>query len=184
MLERPDKLRVISPGDGPPSEFYYDGRQVMAYSPAAQLVAIAPAPGTIDQMLKAVYDEAGIYFPFADLIVADPYKDVADGLKLAFVVGRSEVVGGTVTDVIALANDAMQAQIWIGAEDHLPRMLRATYFDEPGNYRHQVEFSQWSLDQPSEPGAFASATAAGAKRMAFRTPDAREAAARKPGGKP
>src|SRR5262245_35573375 len=25
-LQRPDKLRVITPGDGPASEFYYDGK--------------------------------------------------------------------------------------------------------------------------------------------------------------
>ena len=24
-LQRPDKLKVLTPGDGPPSEFFYDG---------------------------------------------------------------------------------------------------------------------------------------------------------------
>src|SRR4029077_6000758 len=28
-LQRPDKLRVIMPGDGPASEFYYDGKKMM-----------------------------------------------------------------------------------------------------------------------------------------------------------
>ena len=32
-LQRPDKLRVITPGDGPRTEFYYDGKTVQAYSP-------------------------------------------------------------------------------------------------------------------------------------------------------
>jgi hypothetical protein len=32
-LVRPNKLRVISPGDGPASEFYYDGKVMMAYAP-------------------------------------------------------------------------------------------------------------------------------------------------------
>jgi hypothetical protein len=26
MVERPDKLRVVTPGDGPPTEFYYNGK--------------------------------------------------------------------------------------------------------------------------------------------------------------
>src|SRR5882724_7579419 len=93
-LERPDKLRVITPGDGPPSEFYYDGKTMMAYEPEANLVAVDDAPTTIDAMLKAAYDKAAIYFPFTDAIVADPYKDMSAGLKLAFVVGQSRVVGG------------------------------------------------------------------------------------------
>ena len=94
-LQRPDKLRVITFGDGPPSEFYYNGKTMMAFAPAENLVAVADAPPTIDAALKAAFDSAAIYFPFTDLIVADPYKDIADGLELAFYIGQSNVVGGT-----------------------------------------------------------------------------------------
>ena len=31
--ERPDKMRVITPGDGTPDEFYYDGKTMIAYVP-------------------------------------------------------------------------------------------------------------------------------------------------------
>ena len=41
-MERPDKLRVITLGDGPPSEFYYDGKTMTAFAPVEDLVAIAP----------------------------------------------------------------------------------------------------------------------------------------------
>src|SRR4029450_2501283 len=104
-LKRPDKLKVILPGDRPASEFYYDGKTMTAFAPAEDVVAIAPAPPTIDATLKAAYDSAAIYFPFTDLIVTDPYKDIADGLKLAFYIGQSQIVGGTTTDMIAYAND-------------------------------------------------------------------------------
>jgi hypothetical protein len=72
-------------------------------------------------MLKAAYDSAAIYFPFTDLIVADPYRDMTDGLRLAFVVGQSKVVGHITTDIIELATDTLQVQMWIGSTDHLPR---------------------------------------------------------------
>src|SRR6266516_5655024 len=74
-LQKPDKLRVIMPGDGPASEFYYDGKKMMAYAPAENLVAVADAPPTIDAALEEAYHSAAIYFPFADWIVADPYKE-------------------------------------------------------------------------------------------------------------
>ncbi|MBS0559593.1 MAG: DUF2092 domain-containing protein [Proteobacteria bacterium] len=170
LLKRPNKLRVISPGDGPPSEFYYDGKTVMAYAPKENLVAVAEAPPTIDEMLKAAYDVAAIYFPFTDLIVADPYKVLSGQMKVAFYMGQSRIVGGTTTDIVVVANDAVQAQIWIGAADHLPRMVRATYFDEPGNYRHLVVFRNWKLDAAAPPGAFTSARAAKAPRMRFGAP--------------
>ncbi len=170
-LQRPDKLRVITPGDGPPSEFYYDGKQMMAFEPEAGLVAVADAPPTIDEMLRAAYDKAAITFPFEDVIISDPYKDLGPGLKLAFYIGQSKVVGGTVTDMVAVANGLAQAQIWIGAEDKLPRLIRVTYFNEPGNYRHIVEFTNWQIDPVLAPGTFDSARAKAAKRIAFAAPD-------------
>ena len=170
-LERPDKLRVITPGDGPRSEFYYDGKTMMAYSPESGHVAIAPAPPTIDAMLAAAFKDAAIYYSFSDVIVADPYKDIADGLKLAFVVGQSRVVGGTVTDIVVVANDTVQVEIWIGVEDKLPRMARATYFNEPGGFRHVVELSDWHLDPAIPPGSFTSAAAAKAIHIDFASPD-------------
>src|SRR5277367_5221426 len=60
-LVRPNKLRVITPGDGPASEFYYDGKVMMAYAPAENLVAIADAPPTIDATLQAAFNTASIY---------------------------------------------------------------------------------------------------------------------------
>src|SRR5215470_16012535 len=118
-LQRPDKLRVITPGDGPASEFYYDGKTMMAYMPAENLVAVADAPPTIDALLKAAYDTAAIYFPFSDVIVADPYADIAGDLMRAFYIGESRVVGGTTTDMVAVAGKSVFAQIWIGADDNL-----------------------------------------------------------------
>ncbi len=47
-LQRPDRLRVIISGDGPASEFYYDGKIMSAFAPAENLVAVANAPPTID----------------------------------------------------------------------------------------------------------------------------------------
>jgi hypothetical protein len=170
-LLRPDKLKVITVGDGPASEFYYDGKTMTAFEPAANLVAVADAPPTLDATLQAAFDSAAVYFPFTDLIVADPYADIADGLKVAFYIGQSQVVGGTTTDMLAYANNDVFIQIWIGAEDHLPRMVRAVYRRDPAQLRHQLELSDWQLDAPLAADAFASSKAAGAARIEFAHPD-------------
>jgi hypothetical protein len=170
-VQRPDKLRVITAGDGPASEFYYDGKVMMAFEPAANLVAVADAPPTIDATLQAAYDSAAIYFPFTDVIVADPYKDIGEGLKLAFYIGQSQIVGGTTTDMIAFANDDVFIQMWVGAEDKLPRMLRAVFRKDPARMRHQLELSNWQLDTPAAAEAFTSAKASGATHIKFARPD-------------
>jgi len=170
-LQRPDKLRVISPGDGPASEFYYDGKTMVAFMPAENLVAVAEAPPTIDAVLEAAYHAAAIYFPFADVMVADPYGDIAKTLELAFYIGQSRVVGGTKTDMVAYAGGGVFVEMWIGAEDKLPRMARAVFRNDPLQLRHQVAFSNWKLGPAVPAGTFASARAAKAKPIPFAHPD-------------
>jgi hypothetical protein len=179
-LQRPDKLKVITPGDGPPSEFYYDGKTMMAFAPTENLVAIADAPPTIDAALQAAYDSAAIYFPFTDLVVADPYKDIADGLKVAFYIGQSIVVDGTTTDMVAYVTGDVFVQAWIGAADKLPRRVYAVYLNDPARLRHVLALSNWKLDVALPADAFVSAKAAGAQRIAFARPDATDAPGMKP----
>jgi hypothetical protein len=172
VMQRPDKLRVITLGDGPASEFYYDGKIMMAYAPAEDLVAIAAAPPTIDETMEVAYHAAAIYFPFDDVIVSDPYKDLAEDLRLAFYVGQSNVIGGTKTDIVAYDTGGVFVEAWIGAEDKLPRMLRAIYVDDPLRLRHQLELSNWKIDPTLSPDVFGSAKAAAAKHIKFARPDA------------
>jgi hypothetical protein len=179
-LQRPDKLRVITLGDGPASEFYYDGKIMMAYAPAENLVAVADAPPTIDAALQAAYSSADIYFPFDDVIVADPYKDISDGMKRAFYIGQSQSIGGTTTDMVAYVTQGVFVQAWIGAEDKLPRMLRAVYLDDPLQLRHGLELTNWQLDVIIPDGAFGSTKASSATRIKFARPEAKLP----PGAKP
>ena len=170
ILQRPDKLAVVTAGDGQSTEFYYDGRTMTQFSPAENLVAIANAPPTIDAMLKTLYDAAGTYYAFTDVVVADPWADMSPGLKLAFYIGQSGVVGGVKTDMVAYEAEGVFVQIWIGVDDKLPRMARAVYFDDPLQLRHQVELSHWRLDTPLAAEAFGTSKAAGAIHIQFAHP--------------
>jgi hypothetical protein len=169
-LQRPDKLRVITPGDGPASEFYYNGKTMTAFAPAENLIAVTDAPPTIDAAMEAVYRLSGTYFPFDDLIVADPYKDMAPGLKLAYYIGQSHIVGDTITDMVAYVDDGVFIEIWIGVEDKLPRLIHAVYLDDPAQLRHNLLLSDWKLDLAVPADAFAPTNAAGAKRIPFAHP--------------
>lgn len=183
VLQRPNKLQVLSPGDGPASEFYYNGKTLIAFAPTENLAAVAEAPGSIDDALKFAYDTAAIYFPFTDFLVANPYGDIAGDLKTVFYIGQSQVIDGVTTNMIAIATDKVFAQIWIGAQDKLPRMVRAVYRDDPSRLRHQVAFTNWRLDMPIPPDAFGSTRANGAKPIPFKRPEP-EPLEKKPVSKP
>jgi hypothetical protein len=169
-MQRPDKLRVIIPGDGPASEFYYDGKTMIAYAPGENLVAVADAPPTIDGALKAAFQKADIYYPFTDLIVADPYAALTDGATLAFYIGPSGIVGGVKTEMVAWADPVVFLQIWIGVDDKLPRRIRAVYSADPAQLRHEMDLSNWQLDAAIAAESFSSEKAKAAQLMKFNRP--------------
>lgn len=169
-LQRPDKLKVIIPGDGPASEFYYDGKTMTAFAPGENLIAVATAPPTIDAALEAAYNLAAIYYPFTDVIVADPYKDMAPGLELAYYIGQSHEIGGTTTDMVAYIDNGVFMQVWIGADDKLPRLIRAVFLNDPERLRHELAFTNWQLDVAVPADAFAPSNAADAKKIEFAHP--------------
>jgi hypothetical protein len=170
-LQRPNKLKVIMLGDGPRNDFYYDGTTVQAYEPAANLLATVKAPDTIDEMLRAAYEYASIYFPFTDVIVSDPLKVISENLRVAFVVGKSIVVGGVPTDIVVLVGKYVHVQLWIGSDDKLPRMARAIFIGDPSHYRHTVQFSDWKIDPALPADTFAFMPPANAARVPFARPD-------------
>ncbi len=167
-LQRPDKLRVLKPADGPANGFYYDGKSMMGYAPAENLLAVADAPPTIDATLEKAYKLAGISVPFDDLIVANPYGDLVPGLIHAYYVGQSHVVAGITTDIVAYAGDGVFVQLWVGADDKLPRLVRAIYLDDPDHLRHELAITDWKLDEPVSADTFSlPSSAATAKHIPF-----------------
>ena len=169
-MQRPDKLKIVMPGDGPASEYYYDGKTMMAYAPAENLVAVADAPPTIDGALMTAYQKAALFFPFTDLLVEDPYAALIDGAILAFYIGPSGVVGGVKTEMVAWANKDVFLQIWIGADDKLPRRVRAIYAADPLQLRNELELSNWQIDPSLAPETFTSQKALAAPHIAFKSP--------------
>ncbi len=143
---------------------------MMAYAPVENLVGVLDAPPTIDAALMAAYNTAAVFFPFTDLLVADPYVAMTDGAILAFYIGPSGVVGGTKTDMVAWANKDVFLQIWIGVDDALPRRIRAVYAADPLQLRNELELSNWQLDSTIAPDAFTSQKAQAAPRIAFASP--------------
>ncbi|WP_191970281.1 DUF2092 domain-containing protein [Methylobacterium planeticum] len=167
VLKRPDHLRVVTEGDGAASEFIADGQTLTLFHPLDRTVASAPAPRNFDAALKAEVEASGQTQAFADLLVADPTQALTEGLTRAFVVGRSNLVGGVETDIVAFAAKDAQAQIWIGVQDRLPRQLWVTDTGSQGQTRNGVTFTDWTIGQPVADRIFSTAHTAGARSVPF-----------------
>jgi hypothetical protein len=173
VMRRPDGLKVVMPGDGPASDFYYDGKTMIAYAPTENLVALADAPSKLDDALKQAFQTAAIYFPFTDLLLDDPYAALAERGRLAFYIGPSGMIGGTKTEMLAWADNDVFLQAWIGTEDKLPRRIRAVFSADPLRLRHDMELSNWQLDPAVPADTFTSARALEAPHIRFDHPAAK-----------
>src|SRR5262249_33202579 len=127
-------------------------------------------PPTIDAALEKMFTISGTYFPFTDVVVADPWGDMSKGLTGAFYVSESVLVGGVTTDVVAYEDDGVFIQMWIGKEDKPPRMGRDQFHDEPLQLRQSVQSTDWQLDPAVPSDGFTTVKAAAADRIQFSHP--------------
>jgi hypothetical protein len=169
VKEGPGKLFAETRGDFFPYDFYFDGKTVTAYSPTKNFYAEKAVLGTIDDVIEAAYREEGKSFPYADILVAEPYKVLTEGLINAVYVGQS-TIGGVKTDHLVFFNKGVDWQIWIGAEDHLPRLVHANYLDDISEPNYTVEFLDWKLNGPVSPETFVFQNTSKAAKVEFRNP--------------
>jgi len=170
-LVRPNRFAVATLGDGPRSGFYYNGKDMVVAMPDKNLVAVASAPGNVEDMLDQAFTNAGIYFPWVDLITANPYGEIEKGLKTAFYIGQSKIIGDTVTDMVAFANANVMVQMWIGAKDRLPRLVSIVPVEAGQRGRQMLQFSNWQLNKSIPASTFESKERKTARQIDFAKPE-------------
>ena len=175
VLEGKDKLFASTAGDFAPYDFYFDGKTITRYSPDKNLYSVKEDPGTINDMIEKAYREEGKSFPYADILVSEPYDNMTEGLVSALYVGQSVIkplsgAEGIKTDHLVFSNKNVQWQIWVDAVDHLPRLVSATYLDDASEPSYTVEFGGWKLDEPVGPETFIFKNASQAAKVEFRNP--------------
>lgn len=169
IKEGKDKLFAETRGDFFPYDFYYNGITVIRYAPTTNVYAEKAAPATVDELIASAYKEEGRSFPYADILVASPYETLTADLVNAVYVGTS-MIGTVKTEHLVFTNKTVEWQIWIGAEDKLPRLVNATYLDDVSEPSYTVEFKNWELNTPVPADTFTFNNASKAAKIDFRNP--------------
>ena len=175
IMQGPDKLFASTAGDFAPYDFYFNGKAITRYSPDKNFYAVKDSPGTIDDMVERAYKEEGKSFPYADILISEPYTALTENITNALYVGQSTLKplsgqGGVKVDHLAFSNKGIQWQIWIGSDDHLPRLVVATYLDDASEPSYAVEFGDWKLNESIDAAAFIFNNTSNAAKIEFRNP--------------
>ena len=105
--------------------------------------------------------------PFVDLLVSDPYARLTKELSSAFVVGQS-TIAGVKTDHLAFTAPGIDWELWIGAQDKLPRLAVASYRSGERQPTFTVEFSDWKLNAPLPAQSFEVSIPKDAVKLEFK----------------
>lgn len=167
VVQRPNRLRAERVGELVRQTFYFDGTSLSVSMPDTKHYATVPAPPTIEQMLGFARDRLGVIAPASDLVQANAFEMLTEGLTSAFVVGKA-VVDGVRCDHLAFRNAEVDWQIWIQEGDKpLPRKFVITSKRMPQSPEFAVVMSKWDAAPKLNDAMFRFVPPKGSKRIDF-----------------
>jgi hypothetical protein len=166
-VQRPDKMRAERVGELIAQTFYYDGKTLSLNLPQQKYYATAAVPPSIDGMLDVARDKLNVIAPGADLVYANAYERLTEGLTAAYVVGNA-VIGGAPCDHIAFRNAEVDWQIWIQQGNKpLPRKFIVTSKKMPGSPQFASVMSDWQTAPKVTKATFNFTPPKGARKIDF-----------------
>jgi hypothetical protein len=167
VLQRPDHLRVdIALREGGKRRLLYDGKQIVLEDLEQNVYATDPHTGPVDDMVEFVSKQMGIPVALSEFLSPELPKLLSENLESASYVGES-TIAGVRCDHVALRNDVVGMQLWIGQEDSLPRRIAITYEHETGRPQFRARFTGWDLSPKITDATFAFDPPKDAERIAF-----------------
>lgn len=152
-LRQPDKLRVTRTGGYADVELVYDGTNLTVSDRAHKVYGQLPAPSTIDQLVDHIRDK-GIEVPGADLLLANSYAALMDGVYDAKHIGRG-VIGGHECEHLAFRTRDADWQIWIEAgATPIPRKYIITTKTVTGAPQYTLRINSWKPSPDTSAEAF------------------------------
>ena len=165
-LSRPDKLRATRTGGFSNIELVFDGKTLTLLGKNTKQYAQIEAPNTIDQLVDVLRDKYHRPVPAADLLMADPYKELMPLVTDVKDLG-SGVIHGTECDHLAFRTEEVDWQIWIaqGARPYPCRYV-ITSKKVPGWPQYTLDITGWKSGSEVGSDSFKLDIPTGANRLA------------------
>ncbi len=153
-MRRPAGLRVRAGGDDGERDYWYDGRTVSIHDRKHNVYSQVSAPATLDEMFDFMADRYDMSVPISDLLFADPYAALTDGIIIAEYVGEHRA-GGRKCHHLLFESETVAWQIWIDSDGPpLPRKLVVAALEQPGTPQYIVFFDAWKFEKSLERESF------------------------------
>lgn len=155
MLSRPNLVCAFRDGDKGRRYAFFNGKQLVLYSPDQEVYSTHPVQGDIPSMLDYAHEKLDMTLPVADFLFPRPYDVLTTDLASGFYVGMRQVEGQPCHHLFFVTNSGLEWQIWVDAgKRRVPRKLLLRYANEPGAPQYGASFYDWDFTTPLAPDLF------------------------------
>jgi hypothetical protein len=163
-VARPNKLMARSSSDEGVRKLFADGTNFSLFDEGMNLYAVVPAVGTIDEMVARLDDAYGFTPPLAEFTLNDPYASITRRIRNSVYKGV-ESINGVNCHHVSATGELTDVDIWVAANDHLPRRLVATFNDREGKPQLKADFTEWDIAAKFDDATFSFAPPVGAEKI-------------------
>lgn len=145
LAQRPNQLHIDYRDDLSTKALWNDGRTVTLVDLGEGIHASTPAAADLDATIDTLATAAGITLPLSDLLAADPYKTLMQGVKRKRWIGVNDV-DGTPCDHLAFIDDQVDWQLWVERGNRpVPRKVVITYKNQPSSPQYVANLMDWDF---------------------------------------
>jgi len=164
LVSRPNHIRVDTQlSNGKTKGMLFDGKIITMFDKDENVYSQTERPGDLDAAIRYAVGYMGVRFPLARMLVT---TFPAELQKLSGDVDYVEenTLGATSTAHIADSTEGIDYQVWI-AKDSLPRRIKLTYKNEPGQPQFWAEFTDWNMKPKISDAIFTFTPPKGAEKI-------------------
>ena len=165
LIKRPTKFHIQRKGMIADAELIFDGKTLTLHGKKRNVYAQLDVPGTIDGAIAAYELETGIPAPGADLLFADPYAILSNGVENSTYLGTA-YINGIECHHLAFREDKVDWQLWVQLGDRpLPMKYVITNKWHIAAPQYQISFRDWITNPQIDEQQFTFSAPKGATRL-------------------
>ena len=166
-VQRPNRFAADAEGDSLNRSVWYDGQSLAIWDKPQHTYATVQMPGSIDGVLAALATDYGVDIPLGDLMTADLYATLTEGVTYSRYLGI-HTAAGVPCHHLVFSQPTIEWQLWVDAGEHrLPRKMVITYVREPGEPQYTATIHAWRLSPTLPDTLFRFEPPDGAERIDF-----------------
>ena len=154
VVQKPNRAVAHRDGDLEAGAFWFDGETATFFDARHHEYTQVDVPGDLDSALDVLAERFDAPLPLADFASENVYASLAGEAEFMTYLGIHRV-GARRCHHVALANDFLEWQVWVDAENEpLPCKLLVNYMSEPGEPQFTAVFHSWNLEPEIPDGLF------------------------------